>query len=671
MKDILIINEMLFVSKSWLRSFNLPTNTIDSWACKHGREYRNGVAFICFDDIPALTILNKKLPAKSCLLASVKENDFDAEIEKHKAAFLKAKTTDFIQYREQYKDIPCLTDEKVRAAAQRFAYWVYIERLTKEGCRDVAKLNKALCTIEPNLYKSYAVFNNKKAQVMKDGIFTALFDNRWITSQHNVKKVSVLNQFWVTSLLSIGKKYSNSQVWDKLCSLCAGANEKAPSKSWVDKFRQEILRKNIDINESRNGKDDAGAKQLSFASIQHALHANSQWQMDGWQLPFYVDGFKRYVIVIVRDAYSKKIIGSAVGESENTIVIMAALRDAIMNTGYLPFEILTDNHAWNKTKEAHSFKEIAAAIGTQYTVTHSPTHKAIIERYNQHLGSLCKDYFGYTGEGIKSKNVNARPKQENLDTYGKQPVTESEVMLIGAKVVYDFNSRLLTKENKSPNQLYEESEKPHCFAVDVFQRIRLLTAKTELKVNRGQITITRGGKKYEYQIPADLFSTYNNQTVIVRYEDLNEAVYLYSHDTDKPITQLQTKVKIHGAKADQNEEDIKHFNQNAGRIKGIKRRAKKENEELTRKALEANPEAFVLLNRVTTPKNILKEFEEKAELRRLAEEKGINLHTVLIPERDNELDNESLMPAKKVNESPYKPKNHVLRKLSREDFIEE
>lgn len=551
----------LYLSYKYLESKGIPSATIWDWKQKrvcnvHSFDNRS---FVVYDEIPKRS--RQRLPEKVELIALVNLEQHNEKVDEYYRSLYYANTKGFIKHIDYYKEkYPNLTREKINEISKAHAVWEYIIELTVEGMnRDTSGLYRAFNKVYPNKYKSYNCFANTKKRAIDNGAEFVAVDKRLFTTPINVKKINVVNQFWVRGLISAGKKYSNRTVWEKLCELCNNSNEIPPSLSWVDKYRKSILDKNISVFDSRNGKDSTKAKQLPYASMKAAMNANDQWQMDGWTLPFWVDNgtkFCRYIIVIVRDSYSKKIIGSAVGESENTLLIMAALKDAIINTGCLPFEILTDNHSFNQTKEAAHFKEAIGKIGTHFTVSSNPQHKSIIERYNQHLDRLCREYYGYTGEGIKSKNIDARPKQELIDEYAKNQITVNEITLIGIKIVTDFNDSILPKESKSPNTLYAESETPNCFTVDVFDRVKILTARTEIKVNRGQLNIKRGNTKYEYQLPANLYHEYNNKLVTIRYEELNECIYLYDNITDEAIVELYQKPKIHGAKANQTDADI-------------------------------------------------------------------------------------------------------------------
>lgn len=674
MNGIAVHNGNLFLSYPFLKLNKVPSKRLELWSSRgiSIKKYFDGQIHILFESIPEPT--RKQLPAKHELIAELNLSKHDAKVDGYYNNLLFCTTQGYIKHIPAFKDkYPTLSSEKINAICKLFAAWQYIVDLTiNERNRDTSGLYVAFNKIYPNKYKNYNCFANAKKKAVDNGAENVAVDSRLFTTPLNVKTINIVNHYWAASIISIGKKYSNKKVWEKLCSLCKEANETAPSLSWVDKYRQKLLKGNISVYESRMGKETALAKMQPYMSREKVKNIHSQWTFDGFNFAFWAGGnYRRYVMVKVMDANSKKIIGFGIGESENTTVIMTALRNAIINTGCLPLELLSDRHSFNKTGEALNFKEAIEAFGTKYTLTSNPQYNSISERYNQYLDSIYKDYYGYLGEGVKSKRANAHPKQEMIDDAAKNQLSHDEIILIGIKSVHEYNETILAKEGKSPNQLFEEGDKSHCFIVSLYDRVKILTSKLSYKVVRGQLNITRGLDKYEYQLPANLYSTYNNRKVTVRYEDLNEGVYLYDSTTDMFITELNQKPKIYGEKASQTDRDIELMNKNKGRIAGIKSQAKKELENITEKALEAHPDAYLLINRISTPKDVLQAFEQNANLKRMAEEHGVDITKVHIPVRKNEFENESLKPKQKINDSPFTDKNHVIRKISLKDLEQE
>ena len=126
----------------------------------------------------------------------------------------------------------------------------------------------------------------------------------------------------------------------------------------------------------RNGNDEWIYNELPYAGIARASAPGGQWQIDGWRLPFYMDGFKTLTIFAVLDAHSGKVVGYHVDRTENSETILKGLENAVNNTGTLPQEIVSDNHSFNQTKEADSLKEALERLGCKWTVTQNRGIKA-------------------------------------------------------------------------------------------------------------------------------------------------------------------------------------------------------------------------------------------------------------------------------------------------------
>lgn len=642
----------LLLSSNYLKAI-LGESTVNRWA-ERDKPYtkKNNSRYFNYDDIPSPS--RNKLSSKSDLIAECRASKSDECISDFLLQMKHQKEKGFVKFRCYYKDKYSLPADVLLETSQLHTVWVYI--IEQQNRSNAFELYEAFNKVFPDKY-NYNSFCNAKSKATKEGAESVSLDKRLFSAPNNVKRISPLQEMWVRFTIASGKQHSNRVVFEKVKDMCKEANVKPPSKSWVDKYRSDILKTNINIFQLRYGHDRTFASKLPYASMQHATYANQQWQMDGWTLPLWTidnegKGYHRLVIVIVRDAYSKKIVGNAVGDSEGTLLIRAALNDAIEKSGCLPLEILTDNHSFNKTKEAAYFKEQIAFIGTQFTVTSNPQYKSIVERYNKHLDTLCKDYFGYTGENITSRNRDGRPAQELLDNYSKNFLQKEEIILIGKEIVDTFNNGILTKYGKSPNQLYDQSDKSDNLVLSIEERVKVCTPQTEYKITRGQINIIREGKTYEFQLSAELFNQYNDKLVSVRYEDLKAEIYIYDKTTDAYISTIPIKSKIHGAKANQNENDIQLLQKNKGRLKGIQTQAKKDNEQLLNEALNIYPEAVDLLNKKNTPKDVLKEAEQRKQLKREIENTGINLSLVNIPERKSEINTSALLPEKK-SKNPF------------------
>lgn len=684
-KDILDINDHIYVSYKFIQSKGVSKRTIWKWSDHEVIIIKDGKnSYARFDSIPAPT--RTKLPSLGELKGLLAGEDHNKEIEAVYKKLQYAQINHFNQYRNHYRDNFGLDTDKAFKFAMKRAVWERLLQLHKERCTgEKGTLQKGFLMVLWEAYnklypKSYAKTALSRAiqNAKENGIDAAVVDRKQLGIAKPNLQYDERHEFFLRGILSTGKAYKATHILNKMRGMCDEAGINCPSYTWI-KEKSRKFKKQVEIHNSRYGAD-ATNKIVPYIGLQPAMFADDQYQIDGWDLPFYYLGndrngnprLKKLVLIAVKDAFSRKIVGFSIDKSENRISLFDALNDAIANTGALPFELVTDNHSYNETKEVDFFVQEAKKIGMTWTVDSNPQRKSIVERGFKQLGeNYCKDHYGYIGQGIRTRDKDGRSKQELIDQYQKSGkiLSEDEIRMIGIEVVSSYNKTPLTNTGKSPNQLYDSSEKPKRFDLDLCERLKLFCKRTELKVQRGQINITVAGKKYEYQLSAELFGRYNSQTVAVRYDDLDR-VYLFDAKTDKPIGNLLQKEKAHGALANQTDNDIEIFNRHTGRIKGIKTQARKENEDIARKAAELNPAVYDILNRHTTPKDVLKLAEEDEDYRRMVQRHGIDINRVTTVPKTSEIEIEAFKsaPRSQREKSPLAVKGNKISILNPDDF---
>jgi phage terminase small subunit len=104
---------------------------------------------------------------------------------------------------------------------------------------------------------------------------------------------------------------------------------------------------------------------------------------------------------------------------------------------------------------------------------------------------------------------------------------------------------------------------------------------------------------------------------------LQDGIYLFDKENENGIAFLMLKQKMHNSKAEQTENDIQGLNNNKGRLNGIQVKGRKQLEEIRDKAHNIDPEAYLKVSALTTPKSIIKELEQNANLRHLVEDQGV------------------------------------------------
>ncbi len=645
-------NTIEYISIPLLLKYGIREKTIEMWRYRRivsTKEVDNEI-YILYDSIPNPSKI--KLPSKEAITKEIRRKKDNESIDFFYDILSEAKDNNFPLYREVYAKY--FNDVRVIEYSKKHA--VIEEILTirckynEEGGRCPSKdVWKAYCKIYPDDYV-YEYFLSILKKAENEGI------ERVLVKQNVPAKIKFDVRYtkMIIDCLSSKKKYNQPQIFDKICKACEKKGWEKPSLSWV---KLKIKEYSI-LGGSRDGLNYEFYNKRPYLGVLNAQNANSQWQIDGWRLPFYMKGFETLTLFWVIDSYSKRVLGSFIDSSENTETILKGLASAVKETGVLPFEIVSDNHSFNQTKEAQDFKERLSKIGVTWTVSMNPRRKSNVERSFRTFGDdFCKNEYGYIGQGIKTRMKNGKPSQEYIDKAVKNPLTREQIVLIAGRCIEEYNNKI-GSDGKSPNMRYEEavndeSRKKKSFAVSDLDVLSLFIRRSEAIARRGQITIERGGMKYEYVMNAKQYVKYNNKRFGIRYASFDQ-IYIYDIDTDKFLDCLQRKKYAHGALADQTEDDIKLINKHSGRLRGIENAIKKEQEKIYKEAVSIDPDAAYIMNPLLTPKADFEEYKRNGNLMRFADRHGIRPEDV--PEINVECEKETKEPEyrkRRKAESPF------------------
>lgn len=670
---ITIKDDKVYISYSTLFDYKISNKTVDHWKERNigDRIYIGNRVYINYDTIPSVT--RKKLPTKDGFIALMKASKHDETINYFFIRLEKAYLNGFTQYCEIYKTLG-YNNEKVIEYSRHHAVWSEILAIRNEYEQARFPLRnvwEAYNRLYPGKY-AYNRMNPCINTCKKEGVERLLIHKYSETPPSN--KYDEVYTYWVAELLRSGKKYTRVSIHKTVCELARENGRKEPSLSSIKNWVRDLMPV---VYADRYGSDAHNYGKLPYASIERATKANLQWQIDGWDLPFYMEGFGRLTLFWVIDAHSGKVIGYRIAPSESTETILKGLENAVENTGVLPLEIVSDNHSFNKTAEAEYFKEtLEKMAGTKWTVSSNPRRKSLVERSFKTFGEQhCKEMPGYIGEGVRTKNPDGRTSQELLDKYQKAGnwLTEEQIKMIAIKCVAEYNNTK-GKDGLTRNERYEAHKYEHSIQVDLISRLQLFTRTAKYKISRGQINIVREGVQYEFQLRAGLFNQWNDKEVNIRYIDFDE-IHLFDVETDRFIATVPRKQKIHGALADQTEEDKKKQFKHKGRLSGIKTGNKKAFESIAKSAYSRDKDAAYAINPKLNDKDLIKEFERNGTLCRELERQGVQLEYVPAFPTVREVKTYDPETAnKKVNkqkESPFLATEKEIREFDINKYLDE
>ncbi len=662
----------LYLSKKYLKQF-VSLKTIEYWNEDRGffKMELNNEAYFLYSSIPFRT--RKKLLSPERIIAQDRAENTKGSL---KDQLQNAYYSEFAKYKSIYEKDQFLTPAQISKFAKLHAVFNFmIDYKIKQGNRSLNPLLEALNNVMPGKYKSTNALSNAIRKAAADGIESLSIDKRVYGNNNRQNRESAPHVDYVVALLTASPaKFTNPVLLEKANTYFREMNMKEMKISWMKLQRRKWLA-NPEVLKSRDGAK-ASARQLPYASLKNATYSNVQWQIDGATLPFWEqvaknganEKFHRSTVVIVMDNCSKKIVGYAVGYTENGETIKVALYEALKDTSILPNEIVMDNHSFTKSNEAFHFEQYLKTHGSQLTKTSNPRQKVIVERSFQYLTMQYKKYHGCLGESVRSKSPDSRPSDEMMTLFSANQKTHEEVVAIVTASIYAYNN---TAQNGiTPNEKYEANPHPHPNVLSQFNKAELMPVRVNKLIRQSQINISSGAVKFEYQLPAHLHQQWNNKEVIVTYENLNEGIYLFDKTNGKEIIFLHQKQKINNAKYLQTDEDLQGLYMNKGKLKGIETKSKNQLTNLKEVALNRDPEAYERIDRISAPKSVIKELQQNAELKLYIEDKGINtdylpdmVHTYDVPA--------SLKPKDTTVKNPFKVSNNEMKLIDPMDYKDE
>ena len=395
--------------------------------------------------------------------------------------------------------------------------------------------------------KHYKKFRLKIKSIIKDG-----FDVEQIIKLPRYKNTSAL-VFDDPELISCAIKmrampqnYSGAYIARTIQNNLKLRGKKAPGLRWfgTNVFEQQKVKFLTDSE--RYGKGSRKAfENTGYIPMENALFAGDCWQIDATRVNLIEhtkhDKSKGFLFIIaVRDVHSGDIIGHSFDYSENRWSVVNAIKMAVENTGYLPFELVADRFPGHNTDEVKLLITHLKAMGVKITITHKATGKAHVERGFSTLQTVfMQDTKYYYGEGIQSRRAYAHRSPEYLKEIRKEANKEGfdltdayneaeEIVEAYRTTKLSFYSRKHSSLDKSPMMLHNESDKPNVKELREHQISMLFGLKKKVSIkHNGQIKTEIQKAEYIYHI--DDFDIYSNYKQVILSYDLNnlDKVHLF------------------------------------------------------------------------------------------------------------------------------------------------
>ncbi|PZP43826.1 MAG: hypothetical protein DI598_15260 [Pseudopedobacter saltans] len=361
---------------------------------------------------------------------------------------------------------------------------------------------------------------------------------------------------------------------------------------------------------------------MPFVPLKAPECKNQQWQIDGFEIPFWVDGdklFERWVLVRIMDSCTRKILSSTVAKTETSVVILETLQKAIIQEQCVPSELIMDKHSGAGTDGFKVFKTEIEKLGCMVEITTDPTKKAYIEKYNQYLNKYFSQYPEWQGEGRAGKNPRRR-SEEKINELRKRSnmISRDEVIARGLFACHEFNKSILAPiGNISPLDKDATTASKGISITSHDQLVRMFTCPKEMKITRGMIIMKQGIQKVYYTLSQDNILQYNNTRVAVHYESFGGSIYLFSQDGQF----IESSEAIeHGSTSRTERKEQKQPMAKVPLNKQFKEKTENELEGLMK-----NPESIEFIPSYLINKSAYAEIQQSLELKRLSKIEGLHI----------------------------------------------
>lgn len=362
---------------------------------------------------------------------------------------------------------------------------------------------------------------------------------------------------------------------------------------WINGARTLSISKVSDFLKQPQNKNIIEYQRLSkrgyVDSITPSLLVNApefpcdQFAIDGTKLQFALkdeDDKPIYMtLMTVIDNFSRRIMGYALGKSENVDLAMKALKMAILASIYrLPDQLIYDGGSAFKGDFKDRALTYASSLGVGLIKAKLPTTKGIIERSFKTLQStVFNKYIGYIGEGIRSKSPNARPNEDLLMLLRKPEYLRNvdQIRSLLDEMIHTYNHQSLLENGLSPAELYREKPPKHSIKISPHQLSYMLDVKMTRKASRSTVTIKTDYERVFSTYEAELMLKTNNSNVDVYFAPADDKeAFIFKEGTDEFLGKYQLRTRVRMARATRTKADIEglvsHLKKKKKALKDIK-----------------------------------------------------------------------------------------------------
>jgi hypothetical protein len=373
---------------------------------------------------------------------------------------------------------------------------------------------------------------------------------RWLKSQHESLVPGTVGNNNAAKVTELGLKrlidlYASPQKPD-FVTVANIYNREAEAYGWATLTEERVRQilstpkmKQISFGH-RHGTEVMRNEMERTIKRRRPSFADALWILDGTtvQLLYLENGKPRSDLYAyyVMDANSDAIIGYALGGSERSTLVQAALRDAVGNTMHLPHQLQYDNSSANKSAESSDLMKRLSRVAFP-TAPYNGKAKSIERVQGAIEGCFLRYFANWKGGNITAKSQRTRANVDHI----QQQIREKDMPTkAGAaaqlRLAIELWNNTKDKDGRTRLEKYhvehsERREVDYLLLVDLFWVER----KHQVIYSKDGLTIQVNGERITYEVERsrgledmEFRKQYLGERFTVKYDpDMLEYINLY------------------------------------------------------------------------------------------------------------------------------------------------
>lgn len=227
------------------------------------------------------------------------------------------------------------------------------------------------------------------------------------------------------------------------------------------------------------------------------------------------------------DSYSGKITGYAIGKGEKSTLVQSAYKNAIRNTGHLPYQIYYDPGKANVSKEVEGLFDKTTRVHFPHEAKRPEPLRT--ESFTKQIqNQVMKFVESWTGGNITSKNKANPDTLTELRNSGKIPTVEQLEETV--KEIIQVWNQSTWKRDESRDQIYFSTENEKRRKVDQADIIELFMVKrrTPVKYTQHGLKLQIDGQEIIYTVQDEkgsfdysFYTKYLDRSLDIYYDNDN------------------------------------------------------------------------------------------------------------------------------------------------------